>query len=61
MAQEILEIEALAKYTFKAIYQNELNVYAGEKIWILDDQDEYWWLVRNRKGMIGILPASYVL
>lgn len=54
-------IEAHARYTFEATHPSELGVHAGEKIWILDDQDEHWWLARSETGQTGVLPSSYVL
>lgn len=54
-------IEAHARYTFEATHPSELGVHAGEKIWILDDQDEHWWLARNEAGQTGVLPSTYVL
>lgn len=54
-------IEAHARYTFEATHPSELGVHAGEKIWILDDQDEHWWLARNESGQTGVLPSTYVL
>lgn len=54
-------IEAHARYSFEATHPSELAVRAGEKIYILDDQDEHWWLARNDNGTTGVLPATYVL
>lgn len=54
-------IEAHARYSFEATHPSELAVRAGEKIYILDDQDEHWWLARNDSGATGVLPATYVL
>ncbi|UZJ54620.1 hypothetical protein CBS101457_003940 [Exobasidium rhododendri] len=60
--EEVLDgIEAHARYTFEATHPSELGVHAGEKISILDDQDEHWWLARNQAGQTGVLPSSYVL
>lgn len=59
--EELDGIEAHARYTFEATHPSELGVQAGEKIWILDDQDEHWWLARNEDGQTGVLPSTYVL
>ncbi|CEH16187.1 hypothetical protein CBOM_06053 [Ceraceosorus bombacis] len=54
-------LEAHARYSFEATHPSELAVHAGQTIWILDDQDEHWWLAKDGQGNSGVLPATYVL
>lgn len=50
-----------AKHTFIAKEQGELGFSEGDRITVLDNSDELWWLGKNNSGTEGIFPASYLI
>ncbi|KIY73779.1 hypothetical protein CYLTODRAFT_386449 [Cylindrobasidium torrendii FP15055 ss-10] len=57
---EAVEAHALVLYDFKADGPDELTVEEGERVVILEDDDEDWWKCRNANGQIGVIPAQYL-
>ncbi|KAG9022467.1 hypothetical protein FS837_006340 [Tulasnella sp. UAMH 9824] len=53
-------IVAVTLYDFKAERDDELTVMEGEKLTILDKEDDEWWKCRNWIGSEGVVPASYL-
>ncbi|KAI0698514.1 hypothetical protein C8T65DRAFT_10646 [Cerioporus squamosus] len=51
---------AVALYDFTADGEDELSVYEGEGLVVLERDSEEWWKVRNARGEEGVVPASYV-
>ncbi|KKY16427.1 putative cytoskeleton assembly control protein sla1 [Phaeomoniella chlamydospora] len=48
-------------YEFMAQGDDEVTVAVGDEVFILDDKNEEWWLVRRLKnGKEGVVPSSYV-
>lgn len=51
----------LALYDYKAAEENELDLTKGDQYKLLEEFDADNWLkVKNIKGRIGVIPASYV-
>ncbi|KAG8908104.1 cytoskeletal protein binding protein, partial [Tulasnella sp. 408] len=53
-------IIAVPLYDFEAEGDDELTVKEGERLTILDKEDDEWWKCRNWTGNEGIVPASYL-
>ncbi|KAJ7283685.1 hypothetical protein C8J57DRAFT_1293275 [Mycena rebaudengoi] len=49
-----------AIYDFTADGADELSVTEGERLTILERDDDEWWKCRNAKGKEGVVPASYI-
>ena len=49
----------LVLYDFRADGEDELTVSEGEKLTILE-KDEEWWKCKNVEGVEGVVPASYL-
>ncbi|KAK9448798.1 uncharacterized protein V1518DRAFT_304950 [Limtongia smithiae] len=48
-------------HTFRATQQGHADAYKGDAMIMLDDSNEYWWLVRMLKdSTIGFLPAENI-
>ncbi|KAL7421316.1 cytoskeletal protein binding protein [Cryptotrichosporon argae] len=51
---------AVVLYDFTAQGDDELSVSEGERLTIVDQENDEWWLVRNAQGQEGVVPAQYV-
>uniref|UniRef100_A0A8C6T9Y6 SH3 and cysteine rich domain 3 n=1 Tax=Neogobius melanostomus TaxID=47308 RepID=A0A8C6T9Y6_9GOBI len=50
----------LALYRFKAIEKDDLDVFPGDRITVIDDSNEEWW--RGKSGdRTGFIPANYII
>lgn len=47
-------------FDFRAADENDLNVYRGEVVTVLNRDDEDWWWVMRADGEEGFIPSSYV-
>lgn len=54
------EETATALYDFEADGEDELSVAQGELLVVLEKDGDEWWKCRNTKGLIGVVPASYL-
>ncbi|XP_066951613.1 proline-serine-threonine phosphatase-interacting protein 1-like isoform X2 [Macrobrachium rosenbergii] len=52
--------DATVLYHFGARSDSEVSLKAGETVSVLDDSNEEWVYVRNRKGATGFVPATYI-
>ena len=50
-----------ALYEFKAGDENELDMKKGDRIIIVDETDQNWWMGRNpTTGKEGLIPKPYI-
>ncbi|KAJ3268774.1 Nephrocystin-1 [Terramyces sp. JEL0728] len=49
-----------AKYDYKAVTPQEMNIQVGNKYYLLDRENLDWWLVEDQQGNQGYVPATYV-
>ena len=47
------ETPFIVLYSFTPIQKNDLELYAGEIITVVDSKDEGWWLGKNLAGKTG--------
>ena len=47
-------------YDFQAADENDLDVYRGEVVTVLNRDDNDWWWVMRVDGAEGFIPSSYV-
>ncbi|KAF8335029.1 uncharacterized protein EI90DRAFT_392664 [Cantharellus anzutake] len=48
-------------HTFVATVEGQANVMKGDSLFLMDDSNSYWWLVRVlRTGQIGYIPAENI-
>ena len=48
-------------HTFVATVEGQANVMKGDSLFLMDDSNSYWWLVRVLKtGQIGYIPAENI-
>ena len=50
----------ISLYPFTAIEPGDLTLAKGEEYEVLDDSQDHWWQVRNKKGEEGFIPSNYV-
>lgn len=50
----------VAAYDFEAQGDDELTITEGERLTVLERENDEWWLVRNAHGSEGVVPAAYV-
>ena len=56
-----MSFEARVLYTFESVSDEELGVIEGEFVTVVDTTlGNGWCLVRNKQGLEGIVPESYV-
>src|SRR5205085_1608639 len=51
---------ATALYDFDADGNDELSVKESERLIVLERDGNGWWKCRNKNGVEGFVPASYV-
>jgi hypothetical protein len=59
MAQNGNSTEVL--YDFTPSYFDEIDLYKGEIVEIIDQSDDPWWKAKNVRGSIGMIPSNYVV
>ena len=47
-------------YDFEADGVDELSVHEGDRLVVLERDNDEWWKVRDMEGNEGVVPASYV-
>lgn len=52
--------DGVALYDFTADGDDELSVREGDKLIVLERDNDDWWKCTNAKGQEGVVPASYV-
>jgi len=51
----------VAKYDYMAREMSDLTIKKGELIYIVDDKEEGWWLVKTKSsGQEGYIPSNYI-
>ncbi|XP_031548905.1 uncharacterized protein LOC116286511 isoform X2 [Actinia tenebrosa] len=50
----------LVLYNFFAQDENDINVYKGDIVRVLNRDDRDWWWVATRSGCEGFVPSSYL-
>ena len=48
-----------AKYSFHGVETDELNVASGETLTAIDKTND-WYICKDSKGQVGLIPASYI-
>ena len=56
MAEETFVV---AKYDYKAVNPDELDIKKNDRLTVLDESSQ-WWLVRDASGRSGLVPSNYV-
>lgn len=49
-----------AIFPFQATQEDELAMQQGELLDVLDMVDDGWWVAKNEKGNVGMIPSNYV-
>lgn len=49
-----------AIFSFQATQEDELAMQQGELLDVLDMVDDGWWVAKNEKGSVGMIPSNYV-
>lgn len=47
-------------YDYSPNLFDEIDLYKGEIIEIIDQSDGSWWKAKNIRGRIGMIPSNYV-
>lgn len=47
-------------YDFDAQGDDELTVKENDQVTVIDKENDEWWLVKNKRGQEGVVPAQYV-
>ena len=54
-------VEVIAKFNFNPTRDDELEVFKGQKIIVLEQSEDDWWRGRNdESGAEGWFPSNYV-
>ncbi|RCN38479.1 SH3 domain protein [Ancylostoma caninum] len=52
--------KARARYRYDASRADEVNVYEGEEVVVLNTDDPEWTYIRNKKHLEGFVPANHL-
>jgi len=52
----------VAKYDYVARENGDLTIKKGDLVYIVDDKEEGWWLVKSKlSGQVGYIPSNYIV
>lgn len=51
---------AVAIYAFQATSQEELSIFDGEQLEVIESEGDGWCRTKNKNGQIGFVPESYI-
>ena len=52
----------VAKYDYKTRENGDLTIKKGDLVYIVDDKEEGWWLVKAKlSGQVGYIPSNYIV
>lgn len=57
-SESVKKVRAI--FPFHAEQEDELSIEQGDSLEILNEDDDGWWIARNSKGTIGMIPSNYV-
>jgi len=55
-----LTTPAVVLYAYQATSQEELSIYDGEELEVIESEGDGWCKTRNKNGQIGFVPESYI-
>ena len=50
-----------AIYDYKSEENGSFNITVGDVFWFVQQHDSHWWRMRDKKGNVGLVPASYLV
>ena len=56
----LLPMDVLVKHAFVARGEGELSAKEGELLLLVEQSTSEWWKVRNREGISGWIPSTYL-
>jgi SH3 domain len=59
MSLESEEVTAVAFYSFLPTQSDELSLVEGDKVLVLQQQEDEWWLVK-KGDLVGLVPSTHV-
>jgi SH3 domain/WW domain len=59
MSLESAEVTAVALHSFLPTQSDELNLVEGDKVLVLQQQEDEWWLVK-KGDLVGLIPSTHV-
>eukprot|EP00055_Hartaetosiga_balthica_P004357 m.11274 g.11274 ORF g.11274 m.11274 type:complete len:636 (+) comp3811_c0_seq1:102-2009(+) len=60
IAPVVVLFEVTALFQYHATNPDDLSLQQGEKLEVLDIDEEHWWKARNSAGVVGMIPSNYV-
>ena len=53
-------LSALVTFWIKATSQEELSIYDGEELEVIESEGDGWCRTKNKNGQIGFVPETYI-
>lgn len=53
-------LSALVIFWIKATSQEELSIYDGEELEVIESEGDGWCRTKNKNGQIGFVPETYI-
>eukprot|EP00054_Salpingoeca_dolichothecata_P008781 m.49809 g.49809 ORF g.49809 m.49809 type:complete len:663 (+) comp17953_c0_seq1:32-2020(+) len=52
--------EVVAMYSYEANQPQDLSINKGDRLTVLETEEEHWWKARDTQGRTGFIPSNYV-
>eukprot|EP00730_Choanoeca_flexa_P016724 TRINITY_DN7966_c0_g1_i2.p1 TRINITY_DN7966_c0_g1~~TRINITY_DN7966_c0_g1_i2.p1 ORF type:complete len:598 (+),score=144.93 TRINITY_DN7966_c0_g1_i2:94-1887(+) len=52
--------EVIAQFPYKQMEPTDLAMEKGERLTVLNADEDHWWQAQNSRGQTGFIPANYV-